>query len=255
MTRPLNAKTQAAIDDIRGKLEFGDWSEGQRIALGCRMLAAEGHAETLAGQVTVRQLDGTYLTVPLGRGFSEVTAADLVRIDRNLQVLEGRGAANPAITFHMSVYSARPEVRCIVHTHPPFVTALSMTGQSLKIAHMDSTPLFEDCAYLPMWPGLPVADREGEIISAALGTKRGILLASHGLLTATSSIEESIYLALLFERSARNQLRAAVYGPVQELDADLARESHDFLLRPEIVKATFATMSREVVANTSRPVW
>jgi L-fuculose-phosphate aldolase len=255
MTRLLNAKAQAAIDDIQGKLEFGDWSESQRIALGCRMLAAEGHAETLAGQVTVRQSDGSYLTVPLGRGFAEVTSADLVRIDRDLKVLEGHGAANPAITFHMWVYAVRPDVRCIVHTHPPFVAALSMTGQSLKIAHMDSTPLFEDCAYLPMWPGLPVADKEGEIISAALGTKRSILLARHGLLTATSSIEESIYLALIFERSARNQLRVAVYGDTQELDADLARESHDFLLRSEIVKATFATMSRDIIAGTSRPVW
>ncbi|MBH1963637.1 MAG: aldolase [Comamonadaceae bacterium] len=245
----LTAKSLAAIEQIQGKLDYGTWTQNERIALSCRLLAANGHAETLAGQLTVRQDDGTFMTVPLGRGFFEVRASNLIRIDKSMQVIEGSGAANPAIRFHLWVYNARPDVRCIVHTHPPYVAALSMTGQPLKVAHMDATPFFDDCAFLPTWPGLPMAEEEGEIISRALGPKRSILLANHGFLTATPSIEESLYLAILLERCARNQLRAAACGSIAELDADLARESHDFLLRPEIVKTTFATMSREYLAG------
>ena len=42
-------------------------------------------------------------------------------------------------------------------------------------------------AHLPDWPGVPVADDEGRIISGALGSAKTILLANHGLLAAGSS--------------------------------------------------------------------
>ena len=60
-------------------------------------------------------------------------------------------------------------MQCIVHTHPPAVSALSMVGEPLVVAHMDATPFYNDCAYLPQWPGPPIGDNEGEVISAALG--------------------------------------------------------------------------------------
>jgi hypothetical protein len=42
----------------------------------------------------------------------------------------------------------------------------------LVIAQMDMTPLHNDCAFLANWPGVPIADQEGVIISKALGDKR-----------------------------------------------------------------------------------
>ena len=62
------------------------------------------------------------------------------------------------------------------------------------------------------WPGVPVADDEGRIISGALGKEKTILLANHGLLAAGASVEEATYLAVFFERAARMQLRAMAAG-------------------------------------------
>jgi L-fuculose-phosphate aldolase len=49
-----------------------------------------------------------------------------------------------------------------------------MLGEELAVAHMDTTMFFEDCAYLPEWPGVPFGDEEGEIISKTLGQKHAI---------------------------------------------------------------------------------
>jgi len=231
-------------------LDHGNWSDAEKLALSCRILAKEGHSETLAGQVTVRQGDGSFLTTPLAYGFGEIRPASVMRIDDSLRVLEGRGVPNPAVRFHLWVYRRRPDVNCVIHTHPPYVSALSMTGEPLQVAHMDATPFFEDCAFLREWPGLPIADVEGEIISAALGGKRCVLLANHGFLAATSSVEESLYLSVLIERAARNQLIAqGAYGRLKRVDPALARESHDFLLQPSIVKASFAMFARQLEAK------
>ncbi|MEQ5842110.1 aldolase [Paraburkholderia acidicola] len=240
----LNRSVTAQMDE---KLETGTWDNRQKLALVCRMLAHEGHSETLAGQVTVRQPDGTFLTTALAIGFDEVTRNNVIRIDDTMRVIEGRGMANPAIRFHLWIYRRRPDVHCIVHTHPPYINALSMTGTPLEVAHMDATPFFDDCAFLREWPGLPIGDSEGEIISAALGTKRTILLANHGFLAATGSLEESAYLAVLIERAARSQLIARSAGEIRRIDDARAKESHDFLLQPSIVKASFALFARRVI--------
>src|SRR5690606_32369547 len=102
------------------------------------------------------------------------------------------------------------------------------------------TPFHDDCAFLGEWPGVPIADHEGVIISAALGSKRAIVLAHHGYMTAGKSIEEATYLSVYLERAARLQIRAQAFGALSPLDDELAKEAHDYLLKPSIVDSTFA---------------
>ena len=107
-------------------------------------------------------------------------------------------------------------------------------------------------AHLVEWPGVPVADDEGCIISAALGDAKTILLANHGLLTAGTSVEEAAYLAVFFERAARMQLRAMAAGGYREVKPELAEEARDFLLQPSIVKGTFAYWARTLSVRKAR---
>src|SRR3954469_8903345 len=138
----------------------------------------------------------------------------MVLVDEDLKPLRG-GRPNPGVRFHVWIYRNRPDVQAIIHTHAPYASALSCVS-SLKTIHMDSAML-HGTAHLPEWPGVPVADDEGRIISAALGNAKSILLANHGLLTAGISIEETAYLAVFFERAARMQLRAMAAGGYKEV--------------------------------------
>jgi L-fuculose-phosphate aldolase len=212
-----------------------------RIALAgaCRILAAEEHESGLAGQVTARaDKPGRFWTLQFGFGFDEATPKRMVLVDEDLNPVKG-GRANPGVRFHVWIYRKRPDVKAIVHTHAPYASALASTGSPLKTIHMDSAML-HGTAHLPDWPGVPVADDEGRIISAALGRAKCILLANHGLLTAGASVEEATYLAVFFERAARMQLRAMAAGGFQEVKKELAEEAREFLLQASIVRATFA---------------
>jgi L-fuculose-phosphate aldolase len=223
------------------------WSIEEKLALGARMLAAEQHFRGgLAGQISAR-VDDQYLTLAFGMGFDEATPGDFVAVDEDLRPLRGKGMPNPATRFHVWVYRTRPQTRAIVHTHPPAVSALSMLGEELAVAHMDATPFFDDCAFLREWPGLPIADNEGEIISEALGRKNSILLAHHGLLTTGNTLEEAVVRALWLEQAADIQLRARAVGGIRPIRPELAEESRDFLLKPEVVNLTFAYFARRVL--------
>jgi L-fuculose-phosphate aldolase len=217
------------------------------LAGACRILAREGHESGLAGQVTAKadKVD-SWWTLQFGYGFEEATAGRMVLVDNDLRPLSG-GRPNPGVRFHIWVYRQRPDVNAIIHTHAPYASALAATGQPLKTIHMDSAML-HGTAHLADWPGVPVADDEGRIISAALGRAKTILLANHGLLTVGASVEEAAYLAVFFERAARMQLRATAAGGVKEVDPVLAEEARGFLLQPSIVRATFAYWLRRADA-------
>ena len=215
----------------------------EALAAACRIIAAEGHESGLAGQVTARaEKPDTWWTLQFGYGFEEATGERMALVDADLQPLAGK-RPNPGVRFHVWIYRKRPDVNAIIHTHAPWASALAATGKPLQIAHMDSSMLF-GTAHLPEWPGVPVADDEGRIISAALGGAKSILLANHGLLTVGSSVEEATYLAVFFERAARMQMRAMAAGGVKEVKSDLASQAREFLLQPSIVRGTFAYWAR-----------
>ena len=229
--------------EMEQDLKESSLSAEASLAACCRILAAEGHESGLAGQVTARaKKPGTWWTLQFGYGFEEATAKRMVLVDEDLRPLRG-GRPNPGTRFHVWIYKKRPDVQAIVHTHAPHASALAATGTALKTIHMDSAML-HGTAHLPEWPGVPVADDEGRIISGALGEAKAILLANHGLLTAGNSIEEAAYLAVFFERAARMQLRAMAAGGFKEVKPELAEEARAFLLQPSIVRGTFAYWAR-----------
>jgi L-fuculose-phosphate aldolase len=111
---------------------------------------------------------------------------------------------------------------------------------------MDMMMFHEDVAQLDKWPGVPLANEEGRIISDALGSKNSILLANHGILTAGDTLEKAVYLAVSLESAARLQLLCATsgYKPLP-IDPRLAADAKLFLTSNKFVDATFEYWCRQ----------
>ena len=168
MDRSRSELDKRVFKEMSTHLEKPAWSPKQKLALSARILANQGHGSGLAGQVTARgEKPGTMWTGRFGLGLEEFRASNFLLVDEDLNVLEGEGMANPANRFHLWIYRVRADVNSIVHTHPPYVSALSMLGVPLKPSHMDTAMFYNDCAFLEHWPGSPIGDEEGELISNA----------------------------------------------------------------------------------------
>lgn len=235
----------SVIKQMETKLRTEKMPVREAVAQTCRILFAFGHDSGLSGQISARaERPGTYWTQRLGLGFDEITADNLLLVDEDLNVIEGEGMPNPANRFHSWLYKARPEINCIVHSHPPYASALAMLEVPLEIAHMDTCVLYGQCAFLKKWPGIPVGNEEGEIISTAIGDKKAIFLAHHGLLVTGGSIEEACVLGVMFERAARLQLLAQAAGQIQPISPELGAEAQKWVSTPRRYEATFAYYAR-----------
>jgi len=242
-----SAITQKEFARMERHLVRSEYSLPQKIALTCRILYQQGHDSGLSGQITARHGDRCFITQPLGRGFDEMSASDLLTVDSELNVISGSGMPNPANRFHSWIYSARTDVRCIIHTHAPHTAALSMLERPLIISHTDSCVLFDEVGFMPAWPGVPIGNEEGRMITRYLGNYKALLMAHHGLLTAASSVEEACVLAVQFERAAKIQLLAMAAGTIAPVVDAHGREARDWLLHPKRVDATFDYYSRRVL--------
>src|SRR3982751_3576338 len=227
--RPKSEYQAITSERMNKYLRTPTWNLRQKLALTCRILADEGHESALAGQITSRgEKPGTYWMLSFGLGFDEAQASNMVLVDDDLNLLEGDGMVNPSNRFHLWIYRHRQDVNAIIHTHPPYCSALSMLGEPLVAAHMDTSMFYDDCAFLPEWPGPPIGDEEGEIIHNALGNNRSILLAHHGQLCACATMEEAAVLSVFIERAARMQLLARAVGQIKPLPPAAAKEAHDY---------------------------
>ncbi|NOU51942.1 aldolase [Pseudoalteromonas sp. JBTF-M23] len=239
-----------AESDMQKLIEDIGLSEREKLALTCRILFDKGHDSGLAGQITSRaEQPNTFLTQRFGLGFDEISATNLITVDQDLNSLDGTAMPNPANRFHTWIYKEHPEVNCIIHTHPTYVAALSMVGTPLIISHMDTSGLYNDCSFIAEWPGVPVGNEEGKLISKALGNNRAIFMAHHGQLVTGRTIEEACNLAILIERAAKLQLLAMSVGDIKPLPPELAKEAHDWTSTDKRNKVNFAYYARQALKN------
>lgn len=202
----------------------------QKLAAAYRLFARFGFDEGVAGHITVRDPEHAerFWLAPLGRYFGSIKASDLVCLDHSGDVVIGRGPVNrAAFAIHSEVHRARPDVAAAAHAHSPAGKAFSSLHRLLAPLTQDSCAFFEDHALFEKYSGVVSQTEEGEQIAAALGDKKAVILANHGLLTVGGTIEEAAWWFITMERSCSAELAALAAGTPQAISAEVARHTRD----------------------------
>jgi L-fuculose-phosphate aldolase len=211
--------------------DSSDYELREKLALGCRILAMEGHADVIWGHMSVRDPrdPSRFWMKASGVGLEEITADDLVLLDFDGNKVAGMRQRHNEFPIHAEVFRRRPEVMAVVHTHPPLPTVLGSSGHTI-------TPVtHEGCFFYP--PAIPVFDEmtdlivtreQGTAVAKALGDHRALFLKNHGIVIATASVEEAVVASMLLEKATRAQMAAiAIGGEVVTSDEEaLAKREH-----------------------------
>ena len=122
------------------------------------------------------------------------------------------------------MHLARPELRCILHTHMPYATALtSIEGGRLEPINQNALRFVGQIAYDDDYGGLALDAGEGDRIAAALADKRILFLANHGVVTVGPSVAAAFDDLYYLERACRNQVLAMATGrPLKRVPEDEA---------------------------------
>jgi ribulose-5-phosphate 4-epimerase/fuculose-1-phosphate aldolase len=153
------------------------------------------------------------LTSPGDRHWSQVTASNLVLLDRDGAVV-GDGRADAATyCIHFPIHLAHPASACVLHAHPPYATALAMVrGGRLLMADQNALALYGRVAYFEEYEGF-IADPEvGRQLARVLGDKRVLFMRSHGVLVVGPTVADAYTDLYHLERACMMQCRAMQMG-------------------------------------------
>ncbi|CAI2356854.1 unnamed protein product [Caenorhabditis sp. 36 PRJEB53466] len=190
-----------AIADLRGNETYSKVEKIQRNKLACLFRLADlfQWSQGIHNEITYRtnDEDGTFLMNPFGLLYHEITAAALVKIDENGQILDcgalKAGVNQPAFLLHSAIYKARPMVRCILHMHTAIVAAVA----SMKFGLL---PLCQEAMVIGPVGYHDYQDIGGDDIPfdeliESLGDKNVLFLRNQGFLVVGDTIEHATFLA------------------------------------------------------------
>ena len=180
------------------------------IEVGRRMYA-RGYVASNDGNISIRLDDATILTTPksVSKGF--MTADMMVVVDLDGKKIHGTRDASSELLMHLEVYKNRPDVRAVVHAHPPTATGFAVAGIPLDravlaevVTTLGSIPIAEYGT--PSTPELPAAVRK------YIKAYDGLLLANHGALTIGPDVFAAYYKMETIEHFAKISLVARQLG-------------------------------------------
>jgi ribulose-5-phosphate 4-epimerase/fuculose-1-phosphate aldolase len=188
----------------------------QQLACALRILAHDGWQENLSGHITWATGDGGMWVNPWGMWWEEVRAADIVRLDADGNIVEGRWDVTPAVFLHTELHRARADATVVVHNHPYHATLLAAMGEPPRMVHQNSCIFDGELAFVDEYGVLENA-ADGQWLADNVGDASGILLAHHGAIVTAPTIAEACYKATAFERMCRltHDLLAAGREPVE----------------------------------------
>lgn len=183
------------------------------LALGCRILAMEGQEDITLGHVSAR-LPGSDVIYIKGRGLAlaEVRPEDILAIDLEGRKLEGEREVHSEFPMHTEVYRIRPDVNCVIHTHPLYGTAFSSSGKGLEVLSHDGVLFPEGVPFFEETPELIVTGEQGESLARSLGKSLAIIIRNHGVLVVGISVPWAVLTALTLERALKMQALALQFG-------------------------------------------
>ncbi|HVJ52254.1 MAG TPA: aldolase [Aliidongia sp.] len=202
--------------------------------------------------------DGRYLINPFGRHFGEIRPHDLVVVDGAGKVLDGAGTVEATAFFiHSRLHRARVEAACVLHTHMPYATALTMIeGGRLEACHQNALLFHERIAYDDRYNGLALDDAEGDRMVECLGDRRVLFLGNHGVIVTGRTVAEAFDDLYYIERTAEAQILAMSTGrKLRLIDEAVALRTRDDFERDKTLYATRHFEALKRLLDAGEPGW
>jgi ribulose-5-phosphate 4-epimerase/fuculose-1-phosphate aldolase len=197
--------------------------------------------------------DGSrFLLNPRGRHFSRMTASELLLLDSNSAGVGGavlHPEADPTAWYlHAHLHKTVPRARCILHTHMPYVTALTCLADfEFLMLDQNACRFHNRIAYDRHYAGMALDDSEGARVASLLGDDKSVMfLGNHGVLVIGETVAEAFDELFYLEKAAQVQWLALSTGrPLALVTEDVAALAcKQWLEYPEIATLHLAELRR-----------
>jgi L-fuculose-phosphate aldolase len=177
----------------------------------CRQLYNKGLIAAADGNVSLRLSGGDILITPIGVHKGFLNESDLVVVDSKGYVLKGLGRPSSELIMHTAIYRQYPGAMAVVHTHPPWTLALSLSGNQL-LPHLliEGKMFLGEVTIVPFEK--PGTEALARAVVDALHKGPAQILAHHGAVTMGPTLWKAFELMECLEHISRITALAKILG-------------------------------------------
>jgi L-fuculose-phosphate aldolase len=173
---------------------------------------AAGWVANHDGNLSVVLGEGRYLCTPTAVSKADVAPEWLIVVDGTGRQVQGTRKPFSEMKLHLAAYRARPQVRAVLHAHPPTATGFAVAGVELGEPFMPE-PVVSLGARIPTVPyAFPGSDDEVRGLQAGLRHADAVLMANHGVITVGPDLETCFLRMELVEHLCRIAMVARQLG-------------------------------------------
>lgn len=157
----------------------------------CHRIYQKGFAAANDGNVSCRWGEH-FLATPTGLCKGDVKNDDLIVVDQEGNVVEGKLRPSSELPMHLAIYRLRPDVQAVVHAHPPYCTGFAVAGMPLESCVLPEIVMTIGSVPLTSY-GTPSTEEVPRAISEVITRSDALLLANHGAVTVGSDLMNAYY--------------------------------------------------------------
>ncbi|MBQ9852477.1 MAG: class II aldolase/adducin family protein [Ruminiclostridium sp.] len=163
------------------------------------------------GNLSVRVGDNALWVTPTGVSKGAMTEEMLVKVDLEGALLEGTRKPSSETRMHLRIYKENPDVRAVIHAHPPAATAFACAGIPLDRPIIQEAVVF--LGTVPVAPfALPGSQAVADSVAPYCRDYRALLLEYHGAVCWGETMEQAHYRMECLEQLAQVTLHLKTLG-------------------------------------------
>jgi Ribulose-5-phosphate 4-epimerase and related epimerases and aldolases len=188
-----------------------DMQPAQQLLLLMERIYRYGMTTTSGGNLSIREANGDIWITPSGVDKGALTVEDMVCVQADGSV-RGKHKPSSEFPFHRLIYETRPDLRAIVHAHPPALVSFSI------VRRIPDTRLLPNerqiCGRIGMAPyALPGSEELGRNIAKVFGEGvNSVMLENHGVVVGGQDLFEAFRVFETLDYCARLEIEASRIG-------------------------------------------
>ncbi len=184
---------------------------------------AKGFAAANEGNISIRVDDNTVLCTPTRHCKGFMTPDDICTVDMTGKQLAGKLKRTSEVLLHIEIYNQRPDIKSVVHCHPPHATAFGVAREPIPNCVLPEPDIF--LGEVPIAPyETPGNQNFAETILPFVDRTNIIILANHGTVSYESDIETAYWLTEILDAYCKILILARQLGGINYLPLEKGKE-------------------------------
>ena len=173
-------------------------SEREAVLAYSKRLLSSGLVKGSGGNISLGNPDKSMIAItPSGIVYDVMTIEDIVILDLDGNLIEGKRKPTSEMAFHLALQNLRPDIHAVVHTHSDYATAMACLGWALPPVHYLIGYAGNE---VPIAPYATYGTQElSDNICSVIGEGNAVLMANHGVVCVGSSLDKAFTTAEMVE--------------------------------------------------------